>query len=131
MRSGGDAVTHSAKQSRLALIIRGHAYRRRAPRADVDFALAAAAMDFDLELYFLGNSLLQLAVERDGRAALLPGGYRAWSALPEMAAAEWYAERQWLERCERSGIQLTLPVQARTAAEMRAGWQRCRHVLLL
>ena len=124
-------MTRSTKRSRLALIIRGHAYRRRAPRADLDFALAAAAMDFDLELYFLGNSLLQLAAERDGRAALLPGGYRAWAALPEMAAAEWYAEQQWLDRCEQSGIQLILPVRGRTAAEMRAGWQRCRHVLLL
>jgi sulfur relay (sulfurtransferase) DsrF/TusC family protein len=118
-------------RKRLALLIRGRPYRQRAARADLDFALAAATLDFDLDLYFIGVALLQLAARRDGTAALLPAGYRAWAALPELTRLRAYAERAWLERCARDSIDLLLPVQALDAVEMRARWRQCRHALLL
>jgi sulfur relay (sulfurtransferase) DsrF/TusC family protein len=116
---------------RLALIVRGHPWRRRAARADLDLALAAAAMDYDLEVYFLGDALLQLADKRQCEAALLPSGYRAWGALPGLADARFYAEREWLERCDRSRIRLILPVRALGADQMRAGWRSCHHALVV
>jgi hypothetical protein len=72
-----------------------------------------------------------VAAGRDGAAALLPAGYRAWAALPELTALRAYAERAWLERCARDSIDLLLPVQALDAAGMKARWRECRHVLLL
>lgn len=118
-------------RKRLALLVRGRPYRQRAARADLDLALAAAALDFDLDLYFLGAGLLQLAAGRDGAAALLPAGYRAWAALPDLTGLRAFAEREWLDRCARDSIELLLPVQALGAAEMKDRWRRCRHALLL
>lgn len=121
----------AGKSACLALIVRGQPWHRRAARADLDLALAAAAMDYGLEVYFLGGALLQLAADRDSESALLPPGYRAWAALPELAEMRLYAEREWLKRCERAAIELILPVRAVSADEMQAGWRRCRHVLVV
>jgi sulfur relay (sulfurtransferase) DsrF/TusC family protein len=119
------------ERQRLALLVRRGPYRQRAARADLDVALAAAALDFDLDLYFLDAALLQLAAGRDGAAALLPAGYRAWGALPDLTRLRAYAEREWLERCARHSIELLLPVQGLDANEMTVRWRRCRHALLL
>jgi sulfur relay (sulfurtransferase) DsrF/TusC family protein len=120
-----------AGRHRLVLLLRGRPYRQRAARADLDLALTAAALDFDLDLYFLGAALLQLAAGRDGAAALLPAGYRAWGALPDLTGLRAYAEREWLERCARHSIELLLPVQGLDADEMTDRWRQCRHALLL
>ena len=64
----------------LALIVRDPPFAHRAARADLDVALAAAAMDFRLEIFFFGQAIMQLALERDCRDAMLPAGYRAWAA---------------------------------------------------
>jgi sulfur relay (sulfurtransferase) DsrF/TusC family protein len=117
--------------SSLALIVRGQPWHRRAARADLDLALAAAAMDYGLEVYFLGGALMQLAANRNSEAAMLPPGYRAWAALPDLAEMRLYAEREWLQRCEGAAIELILPVQALSIDEMRTGWRRCRHVLVV
>jgi len=115
----------------LALVVRNPPWGRRAARADVDVALAAAAMEFRLEVYLLGAALLQIAAERDSSEALLPAGYRAWSALPELSEVEFFGEREWLERCERASIRLLLPVQSLSAEAMQSGWRRCQHVWVL
>ena len=122
---GMDAGRH------LALIVRGSPYGRRAPRTDLDLALAAAALDFRLEIYFLGAALLQLAAERDGAAARLPPGYRAWAALPDLADVRLFAENEWLRRCMDHGIELLLPVEGLDRVQMRAGWRQCRNALVV
>lgn len=124
-------MSAAADTRRLALLVRDRPYRRRTPRSDLDTALAAAAMDFRLEIYFLGAAVLQLAAERDTGPALLPPGYRGWSALPELADLQVYAEHGWLRRCERAGLALALPVEPLGAADMAQRWRHCRHALLL
>jgi sulfur relay (sulfurtransferase) DsrF/TusC family protein len=121
----------AAAAARLGLVVRSHCWHLRAARTDLDLALAAAAMDFSLEVYFLGPALLQLAADRDSERAMLPAGYRAWAALPELAEVVVYAERDWLEFCRRSAIRLLLPVQGLDAEALRAGWRQCRHVLVV
>lgn len=116
---------------RLALIVRGRPYGRRAPRVDLDLALAAAALDFRLEVYFLGEALLQLAADRDGAAARLPPGYRAWAALPDLADVRMFGERAWLQRCAEHGIELLLQVEGLDEGQMSAGWRRCRNALVV
>ena len=107
---------NAAAGRRLALIVRGLPYGRRAPRADLDLALAAAAVDFGLEIYFVGEALLQLAAERD---------------LPDLCDVRIFGEAEWLERCERSGIALAMPVQALDPEGMRAGWRGCSRALVI
>ena len=70
-------------------------------------------------------------VRSDDTAALLPPGYRAWAALPDLAEARFYAEREWLDRCADAAIELILPVSALSVDQMQAGWRRCRHVLVV
>ena len=118
-------------RKRLALLVRSPPYRHRAARADLDLALAAAALDFDLDLYFLGAAVLQLAAGQDGRAALLPAGYRAWAALPGLTGLRAFAQPEWVARCRCESIELLLPLQALSAREMAEGWRRCRHAWLL
>jgi sulfur relay (sulfurtransferase) DsrF/TusC family protein len=116
---------------RLALIVRGHPWSQRAARADLDLALAAAAMNYTLDVYFLGTALMQLAEVRDGKSAMLPAGYRAWAALPDVAEVTVFAEPEWLRRCDRAAIQLILPVQPLNAEAMQSGWRRCDHILVI
>ena len=115
----------------LALVVRSHPYAARSARENLDLALAAAALDRPLQLYFIGAALLQLVAQRDVSAALLPTGYRAWSSLPGLGEAQFYAEREWLKRCERNGLDLMVPVTALGAEEMRAAWRDCRQLLAL
>jgi sulfur relay (sulfurtransferase) DsrF/TusC family protein len=124
-------LTDLRPSARLALLVRDRPYSRRAARTDLDTALAAAAMDIEIELYFLGAAVLQLADRRDPAPALLPPGYRGWSALPELAEVQAFAEQEWLQRCERDGINLLLPLQGLDAAAMAERWRACRHALLL
>ena len=113
------------------MLVRDRPFRRRAARADLDTALAAAALDFDLELYFLGAAVLQLAEGREPSAALLPPGHRGWSALPELAEVRAYAHADWLQRCAEEGIALVLPVKELDPAAMAERWRVCDRALLL
>ena len=115
----------------LALIFRNAPYRGRAPRADLDLALAAAALDQTVEIYLLGPALLQLAKQLQPDAAGLPAGYRAWAALPELGDVKLFAGQVELDRCADAGIELLLPVQGLSAAELSESWRRCRHAVVV
>jgi len=115
----------------LALIVQAAPYRRRVARSDVDIALAAAALDFNIRVYFQGWSVMQLAARRNAAKALLPDGYRAWAALPDLADARIFAERKWLDFCHAAELGLILPVEALGGAEMKRSWRDCDHVLVL
>lgn len=115
----------------ICLMVRSRPYEHRAARADLDLALAAAALDFRLDVYFLGSALMQLAAGRETAPAMLPAGYRSWAALPDLAEVRLHAQREWLDRCERRGIRLLLPVEAMSAEQMKQKWRRCRHALVI
>jgi len=121
----------SGSSSSLALIIQRDPYRDRVARADVDIALAAAALDFKIRIYFQGLSVLQLAARNVDPEALLPKGYRAWASLPDLADTRVFAEQRWLDFCQASGFELLMPVEALDEAEMRRSWRSCNHVLAL
>ena len=115
----------------LALIITAPPYRSRVARDSVDFSLAAAAMDFDLRVYFPGQAILQLVAGRDASAAMLPGGYRAWAALPDLSPSRIFVEQQWEEYCQSKGLELVMPVEALSATGMKRSWRVCQHVMVL
>jgi sulfur relay (sulfurtransferase) DsrF/TusC family protein len=115
----------------IGLLLRSPPYASREPRAELDLALAALALDYAVEVYFTGDSLMQLARHKASAAAGLPAGYRAWAALPELGELRLYAESAWLRRCERAGIELMLPVEGLGHARMKQRWRRCDLVLVL
>ena len=118
--------THS-----LALLVQDAPYRSREVRASLDVALAAAAMDFQLEIYFRGAAIMQLAREMDGETALLPAGYRAWAGLPELVDTGFFAEQGRLEQCANRGIELLLPVTGLSPEEWRRRWRLCDRAMVL
>jgi sulfur relay (sulfurtransferase) DsrF/TusC family protein len=115
----------------LALLVRTPPYRSREPRAELDVALAALTLDFELEVYFLGDALLQLAANKDGGDAGLPAGYKAWAALSELGTVRLFGESGWLRRCERLGTDLLLQVDGLGAARMKTRWRACDRVIVL
>jgi tRNA 2-thiouridine synthesizing protein C len=115
----------------LALLITTPPYGDRDPRAQLDVALAAAALDRRLELFFLGDGLLQIVRERDPRSALLSPGYRGWAALPDLAETRWYAEREALGGFAERGVALLVPVEPLPAAELARRWRRAPHAMVL
>lgn len=117
--------------SSLALIVRSQPYGQRVARANIDLALSAAALDFDLRLYFQGSSILQLASGQNTAGALLPAGYRAWAALPGLADTNVYADSTWLEFCVENEIDLVMPVEALSTVAMKKDWRNCSHVMVI
>jgi sulfur relay (sulfurtransferase) DsrF/TusC family protein len=115
----------------LALIVQSRPYQNRVARANIDLALAAAAMDFELHVYFSGDALMQLALERDSGGAMLPAGYRAWAALPELAETVVYAEQAWVEYCRKNGVELVMPVLALSPSGLKSDWRRHVHAMVI
>jgi sulfur relay (sulfurtransferase) DsrF/TusC family protein len=115
----------------LALLVQSKPYENRASRANIDLALAAAAMDFSLHIYFSGPAILQLSAQYNCEAAMLPPGYRAWAALPELTKTAIYGEKSWLEYCQLMNTKLILPATALSASDMRNNWRLHDHVLAI
>ena len=115
----------------LGLVLRPGPYRQRSARSQLDVALAAAALNTPLHLYFLGGAVLQLLGERNLLAARYPAGYRGWASLPELTKVCASAEPAWLDHLNGLGFSFLLDLQARTLARMRADWQSCARVLVL
>ena len=118
-------------RKRLALLLRSGPYLSREARAEVDLALAALSLDFEVEVYFFGDAVMQLASEKSASASLLPAGYKAWSAMPDLGEVSFYAESGLLRRCANLGIELILPVEGLGSGRMKSGWRDCNQVLVL
>lgn len=114
----------------LAILVASAPYKARSARHELDVALAAAALDFRLEVYFLGSALLQL-VTGSAAEALLPPGYRGWGALPDLGDARFFAEQAWLDRMRAGGATMALPVEGLDPAAMKRRWRGCRHSMVL
>lgn len=117
--------------NRLALLVKTGPYCSRESRAEADLALAALSLDYVVEIYFTGDSILQLAQDKVGAGASLPAGYKAWSALPELGSVRIFAESAWISRCQRLGIALALPVEGLGFVSMKQRWRSCDHVVVL
>ena len=120
-----------AESPRLALLVRSAPHRHRETRAEPDLALASAALDYRLEVYFLGHAVMQLASGKANSEALLPAGYRAWAAVPELSDARFFAEAGCLGRLEGQGVEWVLPVEKLDTESMRLRWRNCDHVMVL
>lgn len=115
----------------LALIIQNAPYRNRVARADIDFALAAATLDFDIRVYLPGLASMQLVTRRNAAEASLPAGYRAWAALRDLAKTRLFIEQRWFDLCQVRGLELLAQVEPMSAVTMRRSWRTCDHVLVL
>ena len=124
-------MTDVLDQPSVALLVRSQPYQRRSARAELDVALAALVMEYRVEVYFIGPAILQLVTGRNPEPALLASAYRAWGSLPDLGEFAVFAEPHWLERLEKSGGRLLMPVEAMATEQMRCNWRLCDHSMVL
>lgn len=117
--------------SSICLLLTAAPFAGREPRAELDVAMAAAAMDFRLEVYFLGDALLQLVDGAQGAAALLPPGLKGWSALPELGEVRLFAAENQLTRLQDLGIFPALEILALDESGMRTRWREAAEVVVM
>lgn len=115
----------------IGLVVRTGPYGQRSARAQLDVALAVAALEQPLRLYFLGDSVLQLLLSRDPAEAHLPPGYRAWAGLPELTRVSAFAEPVWVGWLQEGPFQAALPVAAASRSHMQRDWRACSRVMVL
>lgn len=116
---------------RLGLVIRSAPWRGRSNRDQLDIALAAAALGMELDLYFLGEGALQLLTRRDGAAAGLPAGHRAWAGLAELAPTRVFMEAGQYQRLRESNLDTLVGVEPLQGDAMRERQGRCDRLLVL
>ena len=115
----------------LGLIVRQAPYAQRCPRAQLDVALAAAVLELPLEVYFLGDSVWQLAAERDTSMAKLPGGLKGWAALPGMTSIRFFAAEGQCLRMRQQGAEPIVTVEELNSDSMARRWRACVQVMAL
>jgi sulfur relay (sulfurtransferase) DsrF/TusC family protein len=115
----------------LALIVRQAPHAQRSARAQLDFALAAAAIETPLEIYFFGDGLWQLTATREPAAAMLPSGLRGWGAIAEMTRVRFFAEPRLCERVSALGQETVVPLEPLECADMHRRWAGCMQVISL
>lgn len=115
----------------LALVVRQAPYAQRSARSQLDFALAAAALELPLEVYFLGEGVWQLVTEREASAAGLPRGLKGWAAIATMTEVSFFGESDQLQLMQDNGVETLVPVEGLTGFKMANRWQSCSQVLSL
>jgi len=115
----------------LGLVVRQGPYADRSARAQLDVALAAAALEVPLEIYFMGEGIWQLAARREFADALLPGGLKGWAALPDMTSVRYFAPPDYCSRLEKLGIETVVPLERLESKAMAARWRACSQVMAL
>ncbi|KAA9129841.1 hypothetical protein F3N42_13735 [Marinihelvus fidelis] len=114
----------------LGLIVRQPPWQGRSGRDQLDLAMAAASMDVRLELFFVGDGLLQLVAGRQPGAAGLPAAANAWTALHELGPVRFMAEAGPLEAMRASGMAFGVEVEPLSSTDMRARQRDCDRLLV-
>lgn len=109
---------------RLGLVIRSGPFEGRSARDQLDVALAAATLGYDLELFFVGAAAMQLQSRRNPGAALLPRGSGGWRALPQLAGTRNWVEPGAAARL-RAGGEPLLEVSELSGPDMRRRLDSC------
>lgn len=113
---------------RLALVVRSDPLADRSARAQLDVALAAAAMDVPLEIFFLGAGARHLRPSGESGSAGLPATQRAWPALAGLTEVRAWAEPDVARRAAGHGDWKVRPLELAAMAER---WSACDRVLVL
>ena len=116
---------------KIGLLIRSGPYQGRSSRDQLDIALAAASLDFEIDLFFTEEGILQLVADRETNAGHLPGGHKGWKALPGLGDVRAWAGAPVLSSLAKSGTKLLLPVEAATHSEMSARLAGCDRVMVI
>ena len=116
---------------RLGLLVRQPPWGGRSGRDQLDLAMAAAALEIELELFFIGDGVLQLLDQRQPLAAQLPSTHLGWRALSELTRVQAYAQSGFLSAPLEDEARLLPGLQFLDTGAMHALQGRCDRVLVL
>lgn len=121
----------SAGRIRIGLVVRSAPFRGRSGRDQLDLALAAGTLGFDVDLYFRGDGALQLLLQREPQMAGLPVGIRGWQSLPHLTAVSaWVSEAEY-RALSGANVHWALDAQPATPAQMAARLAQCAQVMVV
>jgi len=117
--------------TRIGLVVRSAPFAGRSGRDQLDIALAAATLGFEIEICFLGEAVLQLSPGISPEAAGLPGGIRGWRSLPELTRVTAWANGREFDSHSAANGHWALDLRAATKTQMAARMAACARVLVL
>lgn len=115
----------------IGLLIRSGPFTGRSARDQLDLALTAATLDFELNLFFTGAGIQQLLPDHDPHGAGLPRGSKGWASLPALTRVRAWVSAESLQGLGATPAELLLDVQPLTRAEMALLLAACRRVLVV
>jgi len=123
---------NSDRSKRTAgLVVCSPPFSGRSSRDQLDVALAAASMEIDLELFFSGEGILQLLADRNPRTGGLPGGIKAWKALPDLCEVNAWASAETIRKYVPKTARMLLEVQPVEQAELARRLAACDPVMVI
>lgn len=102
----------------LALVVRSAPWAERSGRDALDLAMSALTMEVPLQLFFIGDGLLQLVSGRHPEDAGLPPGHKAWASLESLGEVIFYAHADDLDALAAAGLKLVVAVNTLAPGEM-------------
>ncbi len=116
------------RHRRFGLLVRSAPFFGRSARDQLDIALAAATLDWSLELFFVGPGALQLLGDSQPSKAGLPRGLRAWSSLADLTEVKAWVVPGDKERLLAAGVGLLIEVDELAESGMAVRLSRCDQV---
>jgi sulfur relay (sulfurtransferase) DsrF/TusC family protein len=121
----------SAARTRIGLLVRSAPFRGRSGRDQLDLALAAGTLGFDVDLYFRGDGALQLLMQREPQAAGLPEGVRGWQSLSQLTTVSAWVSEAEFRALSGATVRWALDAQPATPAQMAERLAQCAQVLVV
>lgn len=115
---------------RLGLVVCQGPWQGRSGRDQLDLAIAAVGMDVAVELFFVGDGVLQLLVGERPNAARLPPSTAGWGSLPELGAVRFHVDASRHRELLASGCAFRAQVEPASPADMRARQAGCDRLLV-
>ena len=104
------SATGDPQELTLGLVISRAPWEGRSGRDSLDIALAAATLDWSVDIYFCAGGLRQLLAAQSGVDAGLPGSPKAWKMLPELSAVRFIADPCEMKFWQEQGAEFVVPL---------------------
>lgn len=114
---------------KVGLLIRSAPVDGPFSRQQLDIALSAASLGYELELFFVGSGAMQIAGAASSHDE--PGGHKGWKALPGLSRVSAWMSETSLEKLKKAGLEPMLDVKVAEPAQMAERLSRCRQAMVV
>lgn len=115
----------------LGFIVRSGPYSGRSGRDQLDMVLAASLSGWSIELFFVADGLWHLVPDKHHAVAGLPGTWRGWKSLEELAPMRCWVEAGSISVRAVAPVDSLLEFKAITSEVMAARLGECERVMAL